>query len=276
MKKRLSVCIAASLVMQAAVMPAALANGVKDLYADSFGVRVTFSGGITDADIAGYELETNGKSVALTAEIDGNTVNFKANEELKINEIYTLKIAGETKQFKIKELFFEDFDGFSNGKIISDLSESNDYGKYTLKLGETGEAFYKDGALAFTDAVFSITDLENKINSGNVTVSADIEGYGKKYLNKKGSQMAANAGVVQVNMSTRGQNSDSANESYAVRWANAKGYIGKFDGSAKFTAAENKSYSSKSTKYDFSVLTNEAVTLGDDFTARNPQKEKRR
>ncbi len=266
MKKRLAVCIAASLVMQAAVMPAALANGVKDLYADSFGVRVTFSGGITDADIAGYELEGDGKSIASFAGTDGDTVNIIPDEELKTDVIYTLKIAGETRQFKIKNLFFEDFDGFADGKIAADISETNGYGKYALKLGESGEAFYKNGSLAFTDAVFSVTELENKINSGNVTVSADVEGYGKKYLNNKGSQMAANAGVVQVNMSTRGQSADSANESYAVRWANTKGYIGKVDGSAKFTAAEYKSYSSESTKYDFSVLTNEAVTLGDDFT----------
>lgn len=266
MKKRLSVYIAASLMMQTAVMPAALANGVKDFYADSFGVRVTFSEGITEADINGYELECGGKSVALTSEIDGDTVNFIPNEELKIDEVYTLKIAGQTKQFKIKNLFFEDFNGFENGKITSDTEETNDYGKYLLKLGEKGEAFYKDGALAFTDSVLSIKDLENKINSGNVTVSADVEGYGKKYLSNKGTVVKENAGLVQILMSTRGQNAENVSESYAVRWTNSRGYIGRIDGSAKFTAAENKVYLSETSKYDFSVLTNEDVTLGDDFT----------
>ena len=124
MKKRLAVCIAASLVMQAAVMPAALARGVKDLYADSFGVRVTFSEDVTGAEIEGYTLEGDGKSIASSAGTDGDTVNIIPDEELKTDVIYTLKIAGETRQFKIKNLFFEDFDGFADGKIAADISET--------------------------------------------------------------------------------------------------------------------------------------------------------
>lgn len=113
---------------------------VTDYYADQYGVYVTFSNEIEDLEsVSGIELLENGKVVTISDyTVSGNTLTISSN--LKKDTTYDLSIpagfgtdelATDTpyaKQFKVKEIYFENFDGED-----ASVSTTNAHGWASLK-----------------------------------------------------------------------------------------------------------------------------------------------
>lgn len=268
MKKVLSVGLAAMIISTNAIV-AVQAETITDVYADLYGVRVQFGSNVSETEIGNLSLECDNIAVSATHSISGNVVTITPEDTLELEKVYTLKIADTEKSFRIKTLFFENFDSEENAVLDGEKIIGNAFGESKLFLG-SGEGFIKDGTLAFTDSVFTVLpDFEDVIDEkevNNLTFSADIKGYCKKSLNNKGTIINANVGLAQVLMNMNGSTADSANDSYTLKLGNGNINLGKTDSTGKYTSSGTMKYTSNQGKYGYSVLTNEGVELGNDFT----------
>ena len=253
------------MVLQASAFSTVYADTIESVYADMYGVTVGFDMNVNQDDIDGYTLMCDEQPVETTYEIDGNIVTLVPSSLLEIDKVYTLNIAGQEKQFKIKKLFYEDFSSYEDAALTEDLNGENEYGQYSITLGE-GEALFKNGELAITNTSFVISDLYEAFDGRNVTFSADIKGYGKKSITAAGKELPANAGLVQILMNADSKNTENNYDSYTMKINSTKCYIGKTDSTGTFGSQANAAYGADNEKFGFSIVNNSSNIIGEDYT----------
>ena len=268
MKKRVSVLLTMCMMFQMILSVNVRAAGMTEFYADIYGIFMEFDSKVSNDVIAGYSLMLGDEEIDTGFEIDGQNVKILPVEKLKTDETYSLVMGETVKNFQIKTLFFEDFNG-ETGSVDDTTVKENEYGAYTLVPSE-GEMFYQDGEFVLANSVLSITEINELYNNRKVTYSMDVKGYGKKYTETS----KPNAGLVQIFMGIRGQHVDSNKEEYALRLTNAKGYLGSVDSDSKFTAISSEFYGADNEKYGFSTVTNNEVLIGGNYTYDTESKKK--
>lgn len=257
MKKKLSVLLVTAVMLEMTAAVEVSAAQVTDYYADVYGITVLFNSDVYNTTIEGYSLYSEEELIETTPVIKDNKVTFIPAEPLEINKIYTLNIDEFTREFKIKTLFFENFDNKPDGVISEPTTEENTYGKYSVAPG-AGEAFYSNGELALANSMFYISEYDDEgVDLNKVTYMMDVKGYAKQIS----STAQANAGAIEVFIGVKGKNPELKSEEYALRLMNSTGFISNVDASGKASAIANAKYVTNDGKYGFSTLTGDSVIL---------------
>ena len=151
-------------------------NEVTNVYADVYGIEINFSSTVARSDYSDFSLTCDGENVTCNLTRSGKSLIVTPNENLQTDVIYTLFVCNVEKKFKIKTVFFEDFNNIADADISSTVINQNSYGAYSVSAGDSG-AFFKNGTVGITDGMLKITDTTNGYSLANSTVTADVKGY---------------------------------------------------------------------------------------------------
>ncbi|MBR5271149.1 MAG: hypothetical protein IKV64_03080, partial [Clostridia bacterium] len=294
MKKKLALLLAAVMCLQPLAALSISAEGesaVEKVYADVYGVEIDFA--TADAATAAQSsialAEMGGADVAVTPAVTGTKVVVTPNggATLNVDTPYTLTIGGETKDFQIKTMFYEDFEdltydtytGIVPGEDISVSKDfTNNYGKYSLTAVEGGAFVRKqngDTEVGVTDGAFAITDIDTFENLSDATFMADIKGYRK---NRTNSAMTV-AAQPRFSMLSRSQTTDGIDYTKASKLLlKRSGFeIGTTTADATYTTAEtNDEYvNHASGYYEFGLLVNAGSKVASKDTAVDTESNER-
>ncbi len=219
MKKKMALLLAT--VMATAPLSAlnvsVSAAEVTDIYADVYGIEVEFGEVPAPADIADLALtKVDGGEVVTVAWAEGETdTKYKIvpEQNLEVDEAYTLSFGTTEKDFKIKTVFFEDFED-STAYATQDVSDTtpfehtNAYGDIEVSYGTKG-AFIKDGKVWVTNGALKISNVDTFDDLSDTTIMADVAGYAK-YYPFAGTILTIAQNQVMVHMLSRAQSSNAS------------------------------------------------------------------
>ena len=300
MKKKLALLLAAVMCLQPLAALSISAEGesaVEKVYADVYGVEIDFA--TADAATAAQSsialAEMGGADVAVTPTVTGTKVVVTPNggATLNVDTPYTLTIGGETKDFQIKTMFYEDFEDLTYdtpaegcpGENISVSKDfSNNYGKYLLTASDgsedVGGAFVRkvngDTEIGVTNGAFAITEIDTFENLSDATLMADIKGYRKNRTTTGNSMTLQN--MPRFSMLSRAQITDGKAYTKASQALFKRNIfeVGTTDANAVYAmAADNENYVNPDGNYEFGLLESAGSFTVSKDTAVNTESNER-
>ncbi len=154
----------------------AAGNEITNVYADVYGIEINFSSTVARSDYSDFSLTCDGENVTCNLTRSGKNLTVTPSEHLQADVIYTMFVCGVEKKFKIKTVFFEDFNDVADTDITNTVINQNSYGAYSVSVGDGG-TFFKNGTVGITDGMLKITDTTDGYSLVNSTVTADVKGY---------------------------------------------------------------------------------------------------
>ena len=220
MKKGLVLACVMCVVLLLGALPCyASGLSVTELYADVYGIEVTFDGALSDTGIGGIALTQNGNAVTIEKYTISENVLTLMPQRLERDKTYELTIGTEfglsseyQRKFKIKTIFSEDFNAVED--YPNDFTRTQGESYYTYSKGDSllftgsgnlnqnikvyeGKAYgYFDGRW-FTPNIAGIADLDR------YTASVKL-GYFQNTVSNNNCAMQIRINIPSVDASTGG------------------------------------------------------------------------
>ena len=143
MKKGLVLACVMCVVLLLGALPCyASGLSVTELYADVYGIEVTFDGALSDTGIGGIALTQNGNAVTIEKYTISENVLTLMPQRLERDKTYELTIGTEfglsseyQRKFKIKTIFSEDFNAVED--YPNDFTRTQGESYYTYSKGDS-------------------------------------------------------------------------------------------------------------------------------------------
>ncbi len=196
-KKLMSCLLSAALIASTQTFMAwAEENSIQNIYADTYGLDITYSSAPQADEYEGITLSTlSGENVSFQTMLEDNILHLNFDMPIETDTRYILSTAAGKKSIIVNKELFEDFEGLPVSTISNEDIKGNGWtsargqGTFIAENEEFGGN--KSKKLGITDGVFHITDSAILSNM-DVTISLEMMQFKRNHVKSDGTQQPDN------------------------------------------------------------------------------------